>query len=36
MLVCTNSALHIADADPDEEGPGDECVAREGHTEFTG
>ena len=30
VLVSTDSALHDADADPDEEGPGDDCVAREG------
>ena len=27
VLVYTGSALHNADADPDEEGPGDECMA---------
>ena len=30
MLVYTNSALHNADADPNEEGPGDEWMVLEG------
>ena len=30
MLVYTDSDLHNADADPDEEGPGDEWMALEG------
>ena len=30
VLVCTDSALRNADADPDEEGPGDRWMALEG------